>query len=223
MARARLGRHGRSQRCDQSAGWSHLRATVAAAERRRRGGSTRRRSAPRLGRLRHARGAACCRCVSTRPLGLALNQKAPGGSRGTPGHSPPRSPCAAGLHEGITCRGTAWTAGWFSHPESPGFHPGLLVTRANVTKSPRRKPGDTGWQAFPFAMWCGFVPGHCVPSSGMDGGVVFTPGVPGFPPGASWSRDETDSLAAGRGNRGRMPRVSVRHARGLRPLRAGRP
>jgi hypothetical protein len=76
--------------------------------------------------VRHARGAAFGRCVSTRPSGLALDQKAPGGSRGTPGHSPPRSPCAAGLHRGITCRSTAWMAGWFSCPESPGFHPGLL-------------------------------------------------------------------------------------------------
>jgi len=58
------------------------------------------------------------------------------------------------------------------------------MTCANGTKSPRREPGDTGWHAFPSAMRCGFEPGNCVSSSGMDGGVVFTPGVPGFPPGA---------------------------------------
>ena len=31
----------------------------------------------------------------------------------------------------------------------------------------------------------------------MDGGVVFMPGVPGFPPGASWMGDETDSQFKG--------------------------
>ena len=30
---------------------------------------------------------------------------------------------------------TAWTAGWFSHPESPGFHPGLL--------GPQKAPGGS--------------------------------------------------------------------------------
>jgi len=35
------------------------------------------------------------------------------------------------------------------------------------------------------AMRCGLEAGNCVPSSDMDGGVVFVPGVPGFPPGAS--------------------------------------
>jgi hypothetical protein len=69
-------------------------------------------------------------------------------------------------------------------PGVPGFPPG--ASWGAVTRSPRRKPGDTGWQAFPCAMRCGFEPGHCVPSSGVDGGVVFMPGVPGFPPGASW-------------------------------------
>ncbi len=39
----------------------------------------------------------------------------------------------------------------------------------------------------------GLNPGNCLSSSGMDGGVVFMPGVPGFPPGASWTGDETDS------------------------------
>jgi len=57
-------------------------------------------------------------------------QKAPGGSRGTPGRMPSRVPCCAGLNRDIACGHPAWTAGWFSHPVSPGFHPGLLVTRA---------------------------------------------------------------------------------------------
>jgi len=58
--------------------------------------------------------------------GLALTQKAPGGSRGTPGGMPSRLPCEAGSNREIVCRHPAWTAGWFSCPESPGFHPGLL-------------------------------------------------------------------------------------------------
>jgi hypothetical protein len=114
-------------------------------------------------------------------------QKAPGGSRGTPGRISSRVPCDVGLNRDIACRHPAWTAGWFSHPVSPGFHPGLLGTRVASTKSPRRKPGDSGSHAFPDAMLRGFEPGHCVPSSSMDGGVVFTPGVPGFPPGAFWN------------------------------------
>ena len=60
------------------------------------------------------------------PPGLAPPQKAPGGSRGTPGRMPSQVPCAVGLN-----------------------------------------------------------PRNCVSSSGVDGGVVFIPGVPGFPPGAS--------------------------------------
>jgi len=159
-------------------------------------------------------------CRQPGPPGLTLPQ-----SRGTPGRIPSRVPCDVGLNRAIACRHPAWTAGWFSHPESPGFHPGLFVwvpglegrvdssgrrpakrtaargrgfawimspgfhpglfgTRANGTKSPRREPGDSGSHAFPGAMRCGFEPGNCVPSSGMDGGEVFTPGVPGFPPGA---------------------------------------
>ena len=57
------------------------------------------------------------------------------------------------------------------------------------TKSPRRKPGDSGSRTSSVAMRCGFEPGKRVPSCGMDGGMVFGPGVPGFPPGASWSRN----------------------------------
>ena len=173
------------------------------------------------------------------PPGLALTQKAPGGSRGTPGCIPSRLPCEAGSNREIACRHPAWTAGWFSCPESPGFHPGLLVwvpgpegrvdskraqarqanrgtrprvrvqhapgfppgaswaTRAIHTKSPRRKPGDSGSHPFPLAMRSGFEPGNCVPSSGMDGGVVFVPGFPGFPPGASWAAEETESQFKG--------------------------
>ncbi len=55
-----------------------------------------------------------------------FTQKAPGGSRGTPGRIPSRLPCEAGSNREIACRHPAWTAGWFSCPDSPGFHPGLL-------------------------------------------------------------------------------------------------
>jgi hypothetical protein len=65
-------------------------------------------------------------CRQPGPPGLALPQKAPGGSRGTPGRMPSRVPCDVGLNREITLSDAAWTAGWFSHPESPGCHPGLL-------------------------------------------------------------------------------------------------
>jgi hypothetical protein len=55
-------------------------------------------------------------------------QKAPGGSRGTPGRMRARVPCIAGLKRGVTCGREAWMAVWCSCPESPGFHPGLLGT-----------------------------------------------------------------------------------------------
>ena len=81
---------------------------------------------------------------------------------------------------------------------APGFSPGASwATRAIHTKSPRRKPGDSGSHPFPLAMRSGFEPGNCVPSSGMDGGVVFVPGFPGFPPGASWAAEETESQFKG--------------------------
>jgi len=152
--------------------------------------------------------------------GLVIPQKAPGGSRGTPGRMPSRVPCDVSLNREITCRHPACMAGWFSCPESPGFHPGLLgmVTgpipdskdlqnnvrkripaaatpcRADPLNIKRRQPGDSGSHAFPGAMRCEFEPGNYVPSSGMHGGVVFMPGVPGFPPGASWHGDGTDAL-----------------------------
>ena len=76
------------------------------------------------------------------------------------------------------CR-AAWVAMWFSNPVSPGFHPGLLVaphpnphgpdpTPAThpgpdltlPTRSPRRKPGDSGLPAVPDAMRCELEPGN---------------------------------------------------------------
>jgi len=67
-------------------------------------------------------------------------QKAPGGSRGTPGCMPFRVPCDGGLNRGITCRHAAWTAVWLSGPESPGCHPGLLGPRASSTQ---KAPGGS--------------------------------------------------------------------------------
>jgi hypothetical protein len=63
-------------------------------------------------------------------------QKAPGGSRGTPGRMPAPVPCATGSHRGNASSRTAWMAGWFSNPVSPGFHPGLLVARPIHKKPP---------------------------------------------------------------------------------------
>ena len=60
------------------------------------------------------------------PPGLAHTQNAPGGSRGTPGGPPSRVPCDVGLNRSITYRRAAWMTGWFSCPESPGCHPGLV-------------------------------------------------------------------------------------------------
>jgi len=120
---------------------------------------------------------------------------------------PSRVPCDVGLNRAIACGHPAWTAGWCSYPVSPGFHPGLLGTRVASTKSPRQEPGDSGSHAFPGAMRCGFEPGNCVRSSGMDCGVVFIPGVPGFPPGAFLERVSLPQKAPGRsrGTPGGMP------------------
>src|SRR5579875_453481 len=115
----------------------------------------------------------------------SLPQKAPGGSRGTPGRMPSRVPCDVGLNRKLACRHAAWMPGWVTHPESPGYDAGLLETRVASTKSPRRKPGDSGSHAFPGAMRCGFEPETCLPSCGMDAGVGYTPGVPGLRRGAS--------------------------------------
>ena len=127
---------------------------------------------------------ASARMQTTRPSGPGAPTKSPRRKPGDSGlHAFPGA-MRCGFEPEIARRHPAWTAGWFSYPVSPGFHPGLFVTRANGTKSPRREPGDSGSHTFPGAMRCGFEPGNCVPSSGMDGGLVFTPGVPGFPPGA---------------------------------------
>ena len=56
----------------------------------------------------------------------ARSQKAPGGSRGTPGGEASRLPCEKARNRRGACGQTAWGKGWPSCPESPGFHPGLL-------------------------------------------------------------------------------------------------
>jgi len=60
-------------------------------------------------------------------------------------------------------------------PGVPGLPPGASWGRtyANDTRSPRRKPGDSGSYAFPDAMRCGLEPGKRIPACGMDGDVVF--------------------------------------------------
>ena len=68
-------------------------------------------------------------------------QKAPGGSRGTPGRTRARVPCMWAPINESPRSSPAWMVGWFSCPVSPGFHPGLLGQRVTPTRSPRRKPG----------------------------------------------------------------------------------
>jgi len=89
--------------------------------------------------------------------------------------------CLAGLRPEVPTR-----------PSRPGAH----------TKSPRRKPGDSGWHAFPGAMRYETEPGNGMPSSGMDGELVFVPGVPGLPPGASRTTRAIDTQKAPGGSRG---------------------
>ena len=50
-------------------------------------------------------------------------------------------------------------------------------------RSPRRKPGDSAWRRRPFS-----IQGNVAASGRMSmaSGMMFTPGVPGLPPGASW-------------------------------------
>ena len=72
--------------------------------------------------------------------GLLGAQKAPGGSRGTPGCMPSRVPCATGSNRRSVRGPAAWMAGWFSYPESPGFHPGLL----GAQKAPGGSRGTPG-------------------------------------------------------------------------------
>ena len=76
-----------------------------------------------------------------------------------------------------------------------------VLLSASHTRMAQEAPGGSRGTpgCMPSRVPCdvGFEPGNCVPSSGMDGGVVFMSGVPGFPPGASWTGDETDSRFKG--------------------------
>jgi len=80
------------------------------------------------------------------PPGLTLTQKAPGGSRG--------GWCTrtCGIVPQFAWRASARTQS--TRPSGPDAH----------TKSPRRKPGDSGSHSFPGAMRCGFAREQCVPS-----------------------------------------------------------
>jgi hypothetical protein len=68
-------------------------------------------------------------------------QKAPGGSRGTPGGMTSRLPCVSGLNRGINGRRVAWITGRLSYPVSPGFHPGLLARKPAHKKPPAEAGG----------------------------------------------------------------------------------
>jgi len=130
----------------------------------------------------------------------------------------------------MTCRRAAWMAGWFSCPESPGFHPGLFGThekalagalmvrvvqlcvridvRATATKSPRRR-----------YCWCvcsslAFGLTHARPTQKAPGGSRGTPGRIAIPRAM-----RVDVARQGRGVfehgwrggvRARSPRVSTR-------------
>ena len=98
-------------------------------------------------------------------------------------------------------------------PGVPGFPPGASRFSTPLTQeAPGGSRGTPGMHAFPGAMRYGFEPGKRPPPSGMDGGVVFIPGVPGFPPGASWIGDGTDPLFTGRQN---MVRRSIAAGAGV--------
>jgi len=57
------------------------------------------------------------------------------------------------------------------------------TTRVTATKSPRRKPGDSGSYAFPRAMRSGFETPDAHEARGMDGGWLSCPESPGCHPG----------------------------------------
>ena len=117
------------------------------------------------------------------PPGLVITQKAPGGSRGTPGHAPVRLPCDAGSSRGSACRRAAWMAGWFSGPESPGFHPGLLgaetggstVGDRRYRAAALRRPRSPGRRPFARLVAPWLRPRRAKPAGAMDGpaGVKF--------------------------------------------------
>jgi len=90
----------------------------------------------------------------------------------------------------------------------------------NKPQSPGREPGDSGWHPFPGAMRCGFEAGNRVQSCRMDGGVVFVPGVPGLPPGASWKHDSIDQMGSPDPTTGAPLGLPPRRA-GHRPCQAG--
>jgi hypothetical protein len=171
-------------------------------------------------------GGACSCCSSFGSTRATSAQKAPGGSRGewftrTCGIVPQFALRAVARAQSTRPSGPS------AHTKSPRRKPGEWFTRtcgivpqfalravaraqstrpsgpSAHTKSPRRKPGDTGSHTFPGTMRCGFESENWVPSFGMDGGVVFLPGVPGLPPGASWEDTRaTSAQKASGGNRG---------------------
>jgi len=181
------------------------------------------------------------------PPGLAPPQKAPGGSRGE------WFTRTCGILPQFAWRASARTQS--TRPSGPGAH----------TKSPRRKPGDSGSHAFPGAMRCGFEPEklRVVIRRGRRGGFhtrcprVSTRGfscacqawraglipsgrrpakrtaarrrgfacsmLPGFHPGllvcvpGLEGRVDSKRAQARQANRGKTPRVRVQHVPGFPP------
>ena len=106
------------------------------------------------------------------------------------------------MHVGVTQR----SCRRFEHGWRGGFHArcprvstrGFLDRGSRPQEAPggsRGTPGRTRarvpcmWALPVPCMWA-LLSGHAGVSS-MDGGVVFIPGVPGFPPGASWTAGHT--------------------------------
>ncbi len=119
-----------------------------------------------------------------------LPQKAPGGSRGTPGRTPSSVPCDTGSNQGNGVPSSGMDGGIVFSPGVPGLPPGASTFS---TPLPQKAPGGSRGTPgrTPSSVPCdtGSNQGNGVPSSGMDGGIVFSPGVPGLPPGASWHGD----------------------------------
>jgi len=76
-----------------------------------------------------------------------------------------RLPCEKARNSRGACGQTAWGCGMVFIPGVPGFPPG--ASWRAVPKSPRRKPGDSGWRGFPVAMREGAEPPRRMRPNGM--------------------------------------------------------
>jgi len=79
--------------------------------------------------------------------------------------------------------GASWDTRVIPHHNGPPVSRPQSTTRVTATKSPRRKPGDSGSYAFPRAMRSGFETPDAHEARGMDGGWLSCPESPGCHPG----------------------------------------